>query len=232
MGAEMNFSERLLHVQAELKAPKDKENDFGHYRYRSCESILEAVKPLLKKYGLLLSLSDEIVETGSRVYVKATATICDVEGKDGMGVAAVTAYAREPESKKGTDESQVTGGTSSYARKYALNGLFLIDDTKDADTNEARIEADQRAKKASAKAKDLPPITNDVRNADNTAGLPFSLEPVNGQAWTCAECGKPVKAGKVSGKEITVEQIVKKSMDMFGETYCYPCMAKKANGGK
>jgi len=117
----------LIRIQKELKAPKGQYNNFGKYKYRSCEDILEAVKPLLK--DCLLTISDEIVLIGDRIYVKATA-----EFTDGDYVKTVSGFARESESKKGMDASQITGSASSYARKYALNGLFLIDDTKDADT--------------------------------------------------------------------------------------------------
>lgn len=120
---------KLSEIQQTLKAPKGQVNKFGNYRYRSCEDILEAVKPLLGDYAL--TLSDEMVEVGGRVYVKATATLTD--GKDS---ATNTAFAREAEMKKGMDDSQITGATSSYARKYALNGLFAIDDTNDADTQD------------------------------------------------------------------------------------------------
>lgn len=122
----------LFEIQAELKAPKGQLNKFGNYRYRSCEDILEALKPILKKYQMSVTLSDDIEVAGDRVYVKATATL---HGKNGI-VAKTTAFAREPLSKKGMDDSQITGTASSYARKYALNGLFAIDDTKDADSNE------------------------------------------------------------------------------------------------
>lgn len=118
----------IIDIQSELKAPKGQENKFGGYRYRSCEDILEALKPLLAKHKAFVTLSDEMTEVGGRVYVKATATMtCGQES------ASVTAYAREAESRKGMDDAQVTGAASSYARKYALNGLFAIDDTKDAD---------------------------------------------------------------------------------------------------
>lgn len=122
---------RLRGVQMALKAPKDRYNSFGKYKYRSCEGILEAVKPLLDREGLTLTLTDEIVPVGARYYVKATATV-----SSGDKSVMTWAYAREDESKKGMDGSQVTGTASSYARKYALNGLFLIDDSKDADTDE------------------------------------------------------------------------------------------------
>ena len=123
---------KLLCIQAELKSPKLQWNDFGKYNYRSCEDILEAVKPLCFKYNCCLTLSDEIVEVGKRIYVKAIARIEDNE-KGSDCVVQVSAYAREAEVKKGMDESQITGAASSYARKYALNGLFCIDDTKDSD---------------------------------------------------------------------------------------------------
>ncbi len=120
---------KLSQIQSEVKAPKGQFNSFGKYRYRSCEDIVEAVKPVLKHHGFALTLTDEVVEVGGRVYVKATATITD--GKESH---TATAFAREEETKKGMDASQITGTASSYARKYALNGLFAIDDTKDADT--------------------------------------------------------------------------------------------------
>ena len=119
---------KLVAIQERLKAPKGQENKFGGYKYRSCEDILEAVKPLLKDEDLALTISDEIVEVGGRVYVKATATLMGPET-----YISTSAYAREAETKKGMDDSQITGSASSYARKYALNGLFAIDDTKDAD---------------------------------------------------------------------------------------------------
>lgn len=119
-------------IQAELKAPKGQYNKFGMYYYRSCEDIVEAVKPVLLKHDCYLNISDEIVQAGDRIYVKATASVF----KGSEMLATSTAFAREPESQKGMSESQITGTASSYARKYALNGLLAIDDTKDADTNE------------------------------------------------------------------------------------------------
>ena len=130
---EKTIYEKLLAVQNELKAPKDKKNTFGGYNFRSCEDILEAVKPLLQTQGLMLTIKDDVVNIGDRYYVKATALLDDISSN---GEIAVTALAREEETKKGMDASQITGTASSYARKYALNGLFLIDDTKDADTDE------------------------------------------------------------------------------------------------
>ncbi len=121
----------LMAIQKELKAPKGNYNSFGKYKYRSCEDILEAVKPLCIKNESVLTISDELCQIGERYYIKATATLKTPEQE-----FAVTGYARESETKKGMDDSQITGTASSYARKYALNGLFCIDDTKDADTDE------------------------------------------------------------------------------------------------
>lgn len=129
----------LIKIQSELKAPKSQYNSFGKYSYRNAEDILEAVKPLLSKYNATMYITDEVVEVGGRIYVKATVTL-----SDGKETITASAYAREPETRKGMDDSQITGATSSYARKYALNGLFAIDDTKDNDTNELREEREER----------------------------------------------------------------------------------------
>ena len=123
----------LIDIQKKLKAPKGQFNSFGKYNYRSCEDILEALKPLCSEYGAQLTLSDTTESVGGFNYVKATATFLDATGTS----VSVCAYAREAKDKKGMDDAQITGACSSYARKYALNGLFLIDDTKDADTDEA-----------------------------------------------------------------------------------------------
>ena len=139
---------KLARIQAELKAPKNQKNTFGGYNYRSCEDILEAVKPLLAKEGLVLTITDSIEMVGNRYYVKATATLTDGEKE-----ISTSAYAREAESRKGNDESQITGAASSYARKYTLNGLFCIDDTKDADTMD---NTSTPAPKAKTKAKAEP----------------------------------------------------------------------------
>ena len=137
----MGLYEKLINVQTELVAPKSRTNTFGKYSYRTCEDILSAVKPLLKKHGLSLTLSDEIVEIGDRFYVRAMATLWDVKGE---GTLSVCAYARESLDKKGMDDAQITGTASSYARKYALNGLFCIDDSQDADvTNTHGKDLDQ-----------------------------------------------------------------------------------------
>lgn len=125
----MTFQQKMVAVQSKLKAPKGQYNSFGKYNYRSCEDILEGVKPLLNKYDLYLTIDDDVKLIGDRYYIKATATL-----SDGTESISVSAYARESLDKKGMDASQVTGATSSYARKYALNGLLAIDDTKDVDT--------------------------------------------------------------------------------------------------
>ncbi|WP_235384667.1 ERF family protein [Escherichia coli] len=140
---------KLWTIQQTLNAPKNQRNNFGGYNYRSAEDILEAVKPLLQ--NITLTVSDEIVLIGNRYYVKATATL-----SDGEDVIAVTAYAREEESKKGMDASQLTGATSSYARKYALNGLFCIDDAKDPDTDAYAKQTNQQPRQQKNPPKQQP----------------------------------------------------------------------------
>lgn len=133
----------LIEIQSELKAPKNLYNRFGGYKYRNAEDIMEAVKPLLKKYDCFMTISDEIRQVGERYYLYATVTLTNKDGKS----ISVTAPAKEDEHKKGLDGAQLTGSTSSYARKYALNGLFLIDDAKDPDSNEYKVESDAKTKK-------------------------------------------------------------------------------------
>ena len=132
---DLSFQERLLKIQTELKAPKNQYNNFGKYKYRNCEDILEALKPLLEKYGLSLILTDEIKELGGVIFTSAKVKVFDAEGTS----AEVTAQAGIDPDKKGMDISQTFGSSSSYARKYALNGMFLIDDTKDADSQDNRL---------------------------------------------------------------------------------------------
>lgn len=192
---ELSLSEKLNRIQVELKAPKDKLNKFGGYKYRSAEGILEALKPLLKTYGVYVTLSDEIVEVGGRVYVKATACLSDTKSADGFNeVKIATAYAREAETKKGMDEAQVTGATSSYARKYALNGLFLLDDTKDADTDEYALQTKTEPKK--------------------TAPTPKASV-----ALICERCGKPISnAGK-----FPASKVAESTKAQFGKQMCFEC---------
>ena len=145
----MNIFEKLLAIQQELKAPKGQYNSFGKYKYRSCEDILEAVKPICAKHKALLTISDELVYMGDRYYIKATAKLRDIS--EAPEWIENTAFAREEETKKGMDGSQITGTASSYARKYALNGLFCIDDTKDADTDEFKKQEEKPEPKVDQK---------------------------------------------------------------------------------
>ena len=146
----MTIYEKLLSIQTELKAPKSQYNSFGKYNYRNCEDILEAVKPLCAKYKAVSVMGDEVIQIGERYYIKSTARLIDLESE---GVVENTAYAREEAEKKGMDGSQVTGASSSYARKYALNGLFAIDDTKDSDTTNNGQTTPKEATKAKQTAK-------------------------------------------------------------------------------
>lgn len=160
-GAHSALLQHLAQIQSELKAPKGQYNKFGGFNYRSCEDILEAVKPLLKERGLVLLITDDIVQIGERYYVRATATIYDSEGS----YISNSALAREDANKGKMDGSQMTGSASSYARKYALNGLFCIDDTKDADTDEYTKAQETKGKKPTAKATAQPAFTDEIRTA-------------------------------------------------------------------
>ena len=160
--------EKLSQIQSKLNAPKGQYNSFGKYNYRNCEDILQALKPILTEHKCHVSLSDEVVIVGNRFYIKATATITDSENNS----FSTTAFAREAESKKGMDESQVTGSTSSYARKYALNGLFAIDDNKDADmlnnhadfTNQPVAQAAMQQGAQMGSVKQLPTLSDERFN--------------------------------------------------------------------
>lgn len=158
----MTLKEKLSKIQQELKAPKNLFNEFGGYSYRNAEGILEAFKSYEDKYKVGLIISDTVSDVGGRVYITANAELFDCESEE-----SVTAYAsaREQETKKGMDEAQITGAASSYARKYALNGLFLLDDTKDPDTDESRIESEARSASAKkigeTKAKALESMLNE-----------------------------------------------------------------------
>lgn len=153
------FFQKLARVQSKLKAPKDLKNNFGGYNYRNVEAIYEAVKPLLLEEGLVLSITDEVVEMSDRIYIKATATVTD-----GFGTISATGYAREAGMKKGMDEAQVTGSCSSYARKYALGGLFLIDDNKDIDGMNHTDNSDDKSDKKSDKKPDKPSEPSELAN--------------------------------------------------------------------
>ena len=152
---------KLSDVQSRLKAPKGQFNSFGKYKYRSCEDIVESLKPLLTEHGLALVMSDTMVETGGRVYVHATAVVSDGEGE-----ISASGFAREEENKKGMDGSQVTGAASSYARKYALNGLFCIDDGNDSDSTNTHGRTS--APKASAPAKPVAKVESKPKADEET----------------------------------------------------------------
>lgn len=194
----LGIYEKLSAIQQELKAPKGQYNSFGKYKYRSCEDILEAVKPICAKHKTTLVLLDSISEINGRFYVTAQAQLHDCESDNAV---TATAYAREPEKKTGMDESQITGTASSYARKYALNGLFCIDDTKDADTDEYK-QQEQKAKPSKAAEK-----------------------PV------CKDCGKPIYPVTHGGKTYSVAEIAENAQKTYKEPLCWACMMarRKAN---
>lgn len=154
----MSIYETLSNIQVELKAPKNLYNSFGRYKYRNAESILEAAKPLCAKHGCTLTVSDEVILIGSRYYIKATATVQDKDGN----AASTTALAREDETKKGMDGAQITGTASSYARKYALNGLFCIDDTKDPDSNEYHNQTTEDPQEVTASPEVTAQVVKDM----------------------------------------------------------------------
>jgi hypothetical protein len=183
--SKQSLTEKLINVQKTLKAPKGNYNSFGKYKYRSAEDILEAVKPLNAEQGLLLTLTDEPLLVGEWHYIKATASITDGEGSH-----TVTAYARESESKKGMDGSQITGTASSYARKYALNGLYLIDDTKDADTDEYQNQNKQQSE----------PITQKQVGSIKTKSMKFA-EARNGSVDEVYKALKITDITKLSKKQ-------------------------------
>ena len=180
-----DFLKRVGMAQSELKAPKNQYNSFGKYNYRSCEDILEAAKPINKKYGLVLLLTDKPVCIGQRYYIEATARLYDTESDLFL---EATASAREADTKKGMDDSQVTGTASSYARKYALNGLYNIDDTKDADT-------DAYKKQTTANSTSTP----EYKCGD--CGKPFEAfrDPTSGKTFTPAEVFQMAKKRNADG---------------------------------
>ena len=209
----MGVYEKLMQVQSELKAPKNQFNSFGKYNYRSCEDILEGVKPLLLKVKATLTISDEIVQVADRIYVKATSTFTDIENGESI---TNSAYAREANDKKGMDESQVTGATSSYARKYCLNGLLCIDDTKDNDTNELANEKKARASKATKTEK-----SDEQKNAEMVAGVNPLLVP-NGTGMTPERLDflhKEMERTGINNKTLLSFAQVEKFEDMSEATY-------------
>lgn len=169
----MSVYQKLLNIQTELKAPKSQYNSYGKYNYRNCEDILEAVKPLLKKENCTLFLTDEVETIENRFYIRVTVHFVDID--DGTTIN-VTAFAREEESKKGMDGSQVTGASSSYARKYALNGLFCIDDTKDSDATNKEEDKPDEAKKEEKKEKKR--LANAIKSIDELAKKLIEIKKV------------------------------------------------------
>lgn len=190
----------LIEIQRELKAPKGQRNNFGNYNYRSCEDILEAVKPLCHKNKCVLTISDEIVEVGGRIYVKALACLTAIDSL--QPIASSTAYARESESKKGMDASQITGSASSYARKYALNGLFCIDDTKDADTMDNRSVAQDKPAKPkmadSGQRKTLEAYMKRFTQTNNVKAIDYISEALANPELTEEEAQKIISHSKTS----------------------------------
>jgi essential recombination function protein len=207
----------LMAVQSELKAPKGQENTFGKYRYRSAEDILEAVKPLLKENGLYLRISDTVELIGDRYYVKATVTAVDIATGE---AESATAYAREQTEKKGMDAAQVTGATSSYARKYALNALFGIDDTKDADTDEYTRTGRSGANQEQAKKQTQPPTkvqtaaVNDAHAAMKE--LTAEMQRINATKEEVAGICRKL-FGKASSRELTADQLRKLTTNLAAE---------------
>lgn len=166
-----NIFEKLLHIQQNLKVPKGQYNSFGNYKYRACEDILEAVKPLLAETKTTLVIGDEMLMIGNRYYVKAIANLFDTETKEKI---TNTAFAREDEERKKMDGSQLTGSSSSYARKYALNGLFAIDDTKDSDyTNDGTEPARDSQKTAKPKGKTIGDYKKEFASILKVKEIPF-----------------------------------------------------------
>ena len=199
----------LSEIQSKLKAPKGQVNKFGNYKYRSCEDIIEAVKPILAAHKAALVISDEIVMVGERVYVKATARLT---GPENTFIGEATAYAREQESKKGMDEAQITGSASSYARKYALNGLFAIDDTKDADT----LSPEDNQAPAKLQSKDYADHINVIKAAIAEGDLSTAAE----EWFTLDDEIKAVifQATSKGGQFTTKERDIMKSTE-FREAY-------------
>lgn len=214
----------LMAVQAELKAPKGQHNSFGKYDYRSAEDIIEAVKPLLKENGLFLNMSDEVVLVGDRYYIKATVKVVDVVTGESVQTSAL---ARESAQKKGMDESQVTGTASSYARKYALNGLFAIDDSRDADTDEYARQTSQNAAGARSQRNAYPSkgsVNDDLRSKAMHA-LSKEMQRVGASGEeVSALCG--VKFGKTNSRDLSTGELSKLAANL--EAW----IAEQMGGGK
>ncbi len=201
----MGIYDKLLAIQAELKAPKNQHSVFGNFNYRSCEDILEAVKPLCKAHNALVMISDELEYINGRFYVKAVATFADAETGENVYVSA---YAREPENKKGMDDCQLTGAASSYARKYALNGLFCIDDAKDPDTDAyGRQTGKDATKNQPDKQPDKP--------------TPPTPPPA---IVKCRDCQKTITdVTWANGSKTSAKTMVNKTVQKYGVPLCGDC---------
>jgi hypothetical protein len=174
---------KLLKIQTELKSPKLQRNDFGKYNYRSCEDILEAVKPLLHKYNCCLIITDDIIEVGGRIYVKSTVRIENDEGS----IVQASAFAREADIQKGMSEPQITGSASSYARKYALNGLFLIDDTRDDDATNTHGKDKTENKPEEKQKGDLKGALKAILESKTIENLDKICKLIDLRLWTDEE---------------------------------------------
>jgi len=196
----------LQAVQRDLKAPKGQYNSFGKYKYRSCEDIVEAVKPLLNDQGLILTMSDEVIGVADRVYIKATCKVIDVATGDCI---ETTALARESLTKKGMDDSQITGTASSYARKYALNGLFAIDDTKDADTDQYKQQTNTPQTPQNRPQQPANIAKGSNNNDMRTKAMKSLTEAIKQCGVTKEEVSAiaGVKYGKVSTKDMSIGEI-------------------------
>lgn len=205
MAEKMNIAAKLVQIQRELKAPKSQFNSFGKYHYRSCEDICEAAKPICAKYNTALVLCDEVVEIGGRFYVKSVAKLIDAETGESI---FTTAFAREDDAKKGMDSAQLTGATMSYARKYALGGLFALDDTKDSD------------------------FTN-TGDGDKKKSLGSQIASIGESSpYVCADCGKPFTAFTDSkGVSHTAQEAweIVRSRSADGVARCKECREKAAS---
>lgn len=195
----MSIYDKLFVLQQKAKATKDKKNSFGNYTYRSAEGIIEDIKPVLNETKTFILLSDDMKEVGGRVYVEAKATLYDSESKEFISAKAL---AREAESKKGMDEAQITGAASSYARKYALSGLLLLDDNKDADSDEYTARTQEKPKSAPKKT---------------------TSEPQQTIRLFCADCGGEIKAHQ----GVSPDRIAQATAKKYGKPICMECSAKR-----
>jgi len=204
----LNLKQKLTKVQNILSVPKTENNDYGNYKYRSAEGILGVAKPLLIAQGLLLTLTDEIVMVGERYYIKSTARVEDIDSEETI---ETTAYARESMVKKGMDDSQVTGSTSSYARKMALNGLFLLNDVKDADTNEYHEESTKLQQQADNLELELKGYRHNLQNAATLLQIPSE------------GMSKIIKAvtGRDSSKQLSINELndITLNLEKYAEKY-------------